>query len=427
MNFNQKIKLLYLSPQCPYPPIDGGKISIYYPLKYLAEYFDILLIFPISKMLSKEEISEISYHFKQINVRIYPFIRALKGLKIDFLHMLKNFRNEVPFKWDKYYSDTVLNMVCKIIREEKINYIWVSAPHMALYAVKLKRIFSNLTILLREHNLEFMLVKQYRDKCKNLLVRLIADWQLKKSLNMEKNYWRFFDKVIFISDLDYEIASKELPEAKHKFEVIYDGYEIIQDRIKLVSNSDFIYTANLSSIQNHYSFRWFLDQIWKPNLDIIRNKDIKLYITGNNKKTLAKFFKNNNEQIKYNIVDLGFIENINHEITKYKYVLSPTILGSGLRLKLLNGMSAGKPVFITPLDLSTVNFFSDLKNVVCFSNSKEFVNKLELLERNPTLYMSICDNAIKTIREFFNWNKYAIKVFNIIMKIDSKLNNAENA
>jgi len=41
-----KPKLLYLVPQKSYPPIDGGKISIYYPAIYLTKYFDVSMFFP---------------------------------------------------------------------------------------------------------------------------------------------------------------------------------------------------------------------------------------------------------------------------------------------------------------------------------------------------------------------------------------------
>jgi len=50
-----------------------------------------------------------------------------------------------------------------IIIEENINFVWVSAPHMVKYALKAKKKFPKLKIFLREHNIEFKLVEQFKD------------------------------------------------------------------------------------------------------------------------------------------------------------------------------------------------------------------------------------------------------------------------
>ena len=52
-----KINVLFISPQNVIPPVDGGKQSIYYPLKYLSKQYDInlysIIILNKTKLLIK--------------------------------------------------------------------------------------------------------------------------------------------------------------------------------------------------------------------------------------------------------------------------------------------------------------------------------------------------------------------------------------
>jgi len=406
-----KPKLLYIASQNPYPPIDGGKIGIYYPVIYLSSLFDIFFVCPIEPHQYRVKKEEIEEHFlsKNIKVILYPY-----NTKQDIKHLAKNFFKKEPFKWDKYYSKHLQKKINELIKEEDINFIWVSTPHMAKYALEAKKKFPKLKIFLREHNIEFKLVEQFKDFTKNPIYKIIAQWQFYKSKKLEVEYWKLFDKIFFISDLDYSIAKDLAPEIENKLVILYDGYKIITDKPVNSKRRDFIYTANLTTIQNLISFKWFLKKIWLPNLNNLKGMNIKLYITGNSDLEIknALRFTNLND---YNIVNLGFVDDINQTILDYKYVLSPTIIGSGLRLKVLNGMACGKPVFLTPLDLSTCKVFKDMENVVCFNSATDFVEKLNLLEKYNDLYLQISNKAIETIKTYFNWNKYAEKAYKIIL------------
>lgn len=405
-----KPKLLCIAPQNPYPPIDGGKISIYYPVIYSSNYFDVFFSF----LYNPEEIdiNIIKNHFFKFNIKVISFPHNIKS---DVKYLLKNFFKKEPFKWDKYYSLKFQQMLTEVIKKEKINYLWISHPHMAKYGIELKKQFPYLRIFLREHNIEFKLIEQFKNFVKNPLYKFISYWQFKKTKKLEIEYWYSFDKVFFISDLDYAIAKEIAPEICEKFEVLYDGYEVKNLEISsLYKNNSFIYTANLKTIQNSINFKWFIKNIWIPNLEIIKRKNIKLYVTGNPENLLKKTLGIHHIK-SFNIINLGFVEDINNELLKHKYVLSPTIMGSGLRLKILNGMACGKPVFLTPLDLSTCKIFKDMENVVCFQNENDFLKKLCFLEENNELYLKISKKALETVKAYFDWNKYAEKIYELFI------------
>jgi Glycosyl transferases group 1. len=413
-----KSKLLFLAPQNPYPPNNGGKISIYFPIKYLSKFFEIYLITPVKYI--DDEVKESVKHFESLNVKYYPVIKNTDDKPVD---LLKNIFIKTPFKWYKYYSDEIYYFCEDLINSKNINYVFTSAPHMGLYSIRLKERYPNLKIFLREHNIEFTLVEQFVNFTKNPMYKLIGRWQLKKTKVLEQKYWELFDKVFFISDYDYEIAKKLRPDLNNKFYVLYDGFELNKNKIckKTTFDKKFIIPSNVKATQNHVNTKWFIEHIWIPLINWIKKNNFSLSITGGSKDDWEQVLKLRNLE-KFNIEFPGFVKDIDEEICKYKYVISPTIMGSGLRLKLLHGMALGKVVFATEFDVKTSKLFKDMYNIVSFNNHTEFVKKLELLEKNADLYQSIKDNAIRTINDYLNWNKYAENVVNIIRELERGYN-----
>jgi len=400
-----KPKLLFLAPQNPYPPIDGGKIGIYYPVKYLSKFFEIFFITPVKQL--DENVDRAIKYFQSIEVKYLPVVKNTEDKIID---LFKNVFYEVPFKWYKYYSDDIFDLCKKLVIKEDIRYILISAPHMALYAVKLKKLNPNLKIYLREHNIEFSLVEQFVNLTANPVFKLIGKWQLKKTKLMEKEYWELFDKVFFISDYDYEIAKEIRPDLTSKFCVLYDGFEVRKICKEREYNNTFIVPTNINSIQNQVSLKWFIEKIWIPLFDYLKQKNFSLFITSGTQLEWEKIIKIHNLQ-KFNIKFLGFIENIDEELCKHKYVISPTIMGSGLRLKILHSMALGKVVFATGYDVKTVKVFKDMHNIVEFNNLVEFVEKIKIIEENQSLFNTLSKNAIEVIQKYFDWNYYAKFIF----------------
>ncbi|MCX8060683.1 MAG: hypothetical protein N3C13_05740, partial [Aquificaceae bacterium] len=242
-----KPKIIYLSPQCPYPPTDGGKISIYFPVLYLSKYFSVRLVFPVDSLADKESMKD---HFRSFGVQVSYFQKSTRGFFVDLKNLMLNFGEELPFKWRKYYCKNAQRLINEIALREKVDVVLVSSPHMMKYALGVKQVKPDVKIFLREHNVEYSLVEQFGRLVKNPLYKAVALWQLEKSRRVEVGYWKLADRVFFISDGDYEVALSAAPQLSDKFRVVYDGCEIKSEEVPKVDNSDFIYTANLNTIQN---------------------------------------------------------------------------------------------------------------------------------------------------------------------------------
>lgn len=394
-------KILCIAPQCPLPCIDGGKIGIFYPLKYLAQKLNVFFTTPVLN-INEDIINE----FNMYNIKYYPFELNTND---DYFKYPSSLLKPLSFKFNKYFSPLYLKYIEKIIIENQINILWINAPHMAIYALNLKKKYPYLKIYLREHNIEYDLVLQYARSQKNIFMKMFSYIEYYKTKRYEVSLWNKFDKVFFISDTDLAEAKKYNKDI-NETNLIYDGMEIpeIPNNIIEEQNS-FIFTGNLKSFQNENNLKYFIKNIWIPFRQLEPNA--KLYLTGNTDDCLISKLKISKKVLsENNIINLGFVEDIKITILSKQYVVSPTLYGSGIRLKVLEALSLKKVVFVSDIDYNMIKYFRDMLNIVHYSNYEDFYNKYLKLKNDKILFDKIKKNGYNLSLKIFNWDNYIEKV-----------------
>ena len=397
-------KLLVIAPQNPYPAKDGGKISIYYPLINLAKYFQIHFVFTYFQPLPQD----VEEHFEDIGIKIYP---QKVNTKDSFSGVLLNIISSRPYKFHKYHKGTILKKIGTIVQKEDIKFIWCNHSHVAWYGLQLQRKFE-VKIFLREHNIEYSLVQQVMKLRKNKLLKAFIQLQYLKTKNHEIHCWKTFDKTFFISDSDFSIAKNECDDCE-RLDLLYDTSHQRKERhIEKKEPYSFIFTGNVETFQNCHNLQRFITEIWEPLIKV--DARWKLYITGNKDGVIKK--KINTNFVANNIVNLGFVNEIEQAIDSKKYFISPSYIGSGLRIKVVNAMAGGAVCFLSTLDAHMLSSFRHFDNIIKFDNFNTFYENLIRLENDELLYNSISLQASKLGTDF-TWEDYALKVYNEITRI----------
>lgn len=191
--------------------------------------------------------------------------------------------------------------------------------------------------------MEYDLVRQFSQSSSNIFMKGISYFEYLKTKKYETSLWKKFDKIFFISDSDMEQAKKY---GNYTIEnVLYDGFENKKNTKNIpIEDNSFIFSGSLNLFQNTNNLKIFIKEIWKPFVK--QHKECKLYLTGNdNQKLEHRLGCSIKELNSFNIFNLGFVDNVQETILSKKYVVSPTLYGSGLRTKVIEAMGLGKPVF----------------------------------------------------------------------------------
>ena len=399
--------LLYIAPQDSYPYTDGGKIGIFFPLKEFAKRYNVFYAF-LTQEIKDDTISK----YKEFNITGIPYQANLKD---NYKMYLKTVFSNLSFKFYKFYNKDFLKKLSQIINEKNIDTIWVCHAQMAIYAIELKKQYPNIKIYLREHNIEYKLVKQYLNSQKNLFIKMICFLEYLKTKKYEINLWKKFDKVFFISDTDIKTAKSYNNEIDDS-NLIYDGMELtkIDENIEVEENS-FIFTGSLKSFQNECNLKNFIKNIWVPFYKQI--PEAKLYLTGNQDDFLFSKLKMTKQEFEQNnIINLGFVDDIKRTILTKQFVVSPTLFGSGIRLKVLEALSLKKVVFVSDIDYEMAKCFNDMENIVHYANAKDFIEKYKTINSNSNLYFEISEKGFSLVKENFSWYNYINKVESQIKK-----------
>ena len=104
---------------------------------------------------------------------------------------------------------------------------------------------------------------------------------------------------------------------------------------------------------------------------------------------------------KYPEMELtGFVEDLRGFI-KGSIALIPIRIGSGMRMKILDAVSAGVPFITTTKGVEGIDFRNDQECLIA-DDPTTFANAIIQLADNPTLQKNMIDNAEKRLRNIYN-------------------------
>ncbi|MEM1803831.1 MAG: glycosyltransferase family 4 protein [Desulfurococcaceae archaeon] len=408
------MRLLVLTSRIPYPWWFYGVYSIYSLVKHLKNKgVDILLSFPVNSVQMNRENIE---HLISIGLKVLPFEMDTSD---KIYRILLNIGSKTPFKWQKYFSEQYLVEIEKWIKKHGVDIIQVHTPHMSKYALKLREQYDMLSIL-RVQDINFNQVKSFMDLTSNPLEKLIAYWQYRKTLKIEPQVWKNFEKVVFITKQDYIQAKSivEYEQVESSFTYIYDGVDIKENKwLKTNPKKKAFCFAASDQIQNILSLKWFINKIWKQ---IYKDLDYEFHIYG----AVCNFFKDKSAELASMKIKLcGFIEDVDeleNRLSDYAFFLSPTVVGSGYRTKILQMGAIGMPIICTRFDYLPFDGMLDKnEDILVFEKAEDFWN----IVNNPYLndmLRKVSVNIHNKISSKFRWERVAEEFIKIYEEVLNK-------
>ena len=96
----------------------------------------------------------------------------------------------------------------------------------------------------------------------------------------------------------------------------------------------------------------------------------------------------------------GEVSNASDFMSKHKVMLVPLFTGSGIRVKIIDGMSLGKCIISTSIGVKGINC-SNNKNILIANTENEFIEAMCFCIQNPDKVNKIGNEAKKYVSENF--------------------------
>ncbi len=382
------MKILFITSYLPGRGLHGGSSRIFEIIRYLKE--------------KGHHISLISFYHKEKGQDPEKKIKKY----VDSLRII----NKTPMLGKPYKE--VLELIKRSSERENFDLVQFEYIHTGDYA---NAISPKIPRILTEHELHFYALKKRVSMEKSISGKMINFAKFLLVRKRELNVMKKMDKIICVNEMDAkELRNYIDPE---KIEVIPHGVDVDFfapiPHIKVEKNS-----IGFFGYYKHYPNVDAVIFFAKEILPLIRKEvpDVKFYIIGRNPPPEVKKL----ERIK-GIVVTGYVQDLRPYIQKCEVIISPIRLGMGMRVKIMEAMSMGKPIVAT--DLSCEGFdVIDGRHVLIANEPHIFAECVLYLLENQAESQKIGENARALIVEKYNYRKIGEMIENLYHQVVEEKN-----
>lgn len=383
------MKILQVTNKVPYPVIDGGAIAcmnLARGFSVLGHEVTILAMNTIKHHVTLTEIPESIKdlaEFKLVNV---PAAISPVSALFNLLFSSK------PYNATRFISNAFSRELQKTLQENEYDIIQLEGLYVCPYIPLIRR-FSKARIVYRAHNIEHEIWSRTA-----IMAHGLEKWYLK---NLSKRIKAFEIQTLNKYDLLVPITGRDgtmlnnLGNKKpvHVSQTGIDSSVLIPNA-KNLKHPTLFHIGSLEWAPNQEGLIWFFDNCW----DLVREKypDLQFFVAGRNAP--AWFQKMLNLP---NVVFKGEVADAYEFINSKSIMIVPLFSGSGMRIKIIEGMALGKPIVTTPVGTEGISTTSG-ENIIVTESVEGFLQSISDLIENRDYFDKISRNAIEYIHNNFD-------------------------
>jgi len=380
------MKILFLTPELPYPPDRGASIRSFNLIKNLAPRHQIHLLSFSTKESGLAEAGPLLDLCSQVETIPTPHRSTLQRLLSTLLSPLPDMALRLP-------SSEFETKLKSILQKERFDLAQVEAIEMARYIPTV--IESHTPLIFDDINAEYLLQKRaFETDLRHLhwLGALYSLVQWRKLHLYEARACRRADRVIAVSEADKEALCCLVPGLS--VSVVPNGVDTeYYQPVEGETDDSLVFTGKMDFRPNVDGILWFFEQVWP--LVKGRLPQARLLVVGRNPSPrLSPLFQDPQVTVT------GFVPDVRPYIARANIYIVPLRMGGGTRLKVLEAMAMGKAIVSTSLGCEGIEVTE--REVAIADEPQEFAQRLSELwddrERKKAL-----GRAARRLAERYDW------------------------
>ena len=398
------MKVLQICYKPPYPPVDGGTVGMHCITKgLLADGHNVKVLSVFSdkhpvryKSMDDDYRSATRFEAEYIDLSIHPLDAAVSLLCGE------------SYNVKRFESKSFANKIIDVLSKDTFDIIQVESIFLAPY-VPVIRSHTNTPIVMRAHNVEYMIWRKLALSTSSPLKR----WYIKKlALSLrayELEHVNDFDGIVCVTDLDADTFRREgcrRPIMVRPFGI--DPKPAINTNVEPYS---LFHIAAMDWQPNLDGVNWFLDKVWP----LIHNKlpQVNLYLAGRKMPETLLTLKLDGVHV------VGEVPDAFEFMASKQINIVPLLAGSGIRVKIIEAMSIGKPVISTTIGAEGIKY-TDGKDILIANTPEEFMHQIERCLNTPQLLEHIGSNAHSLAMKEYDNNALSKRLVDFYNKIIEK-------
>ena len=386
------LRILQICNKAPYPSVDGSSIAIYNMAQGLIENDVNLHLLTINTKKHFKPDSEVPVSFKENSNYCSVFQNTNTSVVGAFLNL---FSSKSYFVSRFYFNDFNIKLI-EILSKNTFDIVQIEGVFMAVYLDTIKK-YSKAKIVLRAHNVENKIWERHLSNSKKSILNFYLSLQNKRLKKFEAEIVKQMDAIVPITDYDKTLF-EEMGFKKNIFTCITGvDVNLYQTKVNVPVKPNTVFCfGSMDWMPNQEAVQWFLQNCW-PKISEAVN-DAKFVIAG---RGMPKSF------LQLNLPNVLVIENVIDSKAFYEQheiMLVPLLSGSGLRIKIIEGLAYGKPIVSTSVGAEGI-YCINKKDILIADSSEDFSNAVIELLNNTNYRKELEKNASGfAFKEFDNKN-----------------------
>ena len=385
------MKILQLCNKAPYPANDGSSIAIYNLANGLADNAVELHMLCVNTQKHFKPDSEIPVDFKiKTNYQsIY------KNTNTSLFGALANLFSNQSYFVSRFLFKAFESALIQKLKESKFDIIQLEGLFMASYIPLIKQ-YSHAKITLRAHNIEHIIWERHIAIEKNTLKKWYLTIHNKRLKAFEINTLNTCDAVICITDEDKK-GIVRLTNNKHLYTALtginldtYQPVTIVQHPQTLFHFASMDWLPNIEAVD------WLLTQVWPIVLQKLPHT--QLVLAGRGMPERFKKIANNQTTVLENV------PNSSAFYSQYDIMLVPLFSGSGLRIKLVEGLAYGKAIITTSIGAEGIPYVAG-RDLHIADTPETFAEDIISVLTNQSIKIDLQKNARLLAETYFNYKE----------------------
>lgn len=388
------MKILLVCNKSPWPPKDGGSLATFSLAKALIKIGASIKILAMNT--SKHKVNQSSVPDILKNEMGLQLVDIDTDISL-FLTLKDFFSFGTPYIATRFYSEKFRKELTEILLVEEFDVVQIEGLYVLQYLTDIRK-HSKALIAFRPHNVEHEIWNGLAKNTGNIFKKIYFSRLSGKIKNLENNLINQYDSLIPISitDLDkFNLMGNQKPVHLVPAGVFPNEIPVLQ---KQTGPVNLFYIGALDWLPNQEGITWFVKNIW--NILKEKHPNLSFNVAGRNAPHwFMKLLK------KHHVYYLGEVDDAGTYMIMNGIMVVPLLSGSGIRVKIIEGMAHGKAIVATSIAAKGIPA-KNQENILIADTPEDFVTCIEKLITDSPFKIQMAKNA----RDFAlaNYNNFDI-------------------
>jgi len=397
------LKALILSNRVPFPPTSGYPIVVYNTMKGLLNLGAEITLFCINPNSHRVDVDDIyDPVFEQIKFHSFEL-----DTEVNLWDAFFNIFSNDSYNVSRFYDDDAAKMLENLLRETEFDVIQFEGLFVVPYLDTVKQ-YSNAKLIYRAHNIVFDVWERLANSERFTPRRRYLQFLARRLKTYETEQFNRFHRIFAISEPDrHNILQFGCEIPIDVFPVALDFEKYLID-ISKTSFPTLFHIGAMDWRPNKEGLEWFIEEIW-PDIEKL-NSELRFYIAG--KRIQRHFYEYDSE----NLVIEGEVFDAVEFMNSKAIMIVPLLSGSGMRVKIIEGMAMKKCIIATSFAAEGLNCKNGYDILIADTPDEFYRCILQCLTR-PNRWRELGENARKTVERDHDLRGISKRMLNVYTQL----------